>query len=94
MEAKDTVTSYEATGNILDEILMQPSRPDRISLLRTEFEAQAEITWHARDKEVEEAEKRGVKKVMDWIEHHGGTIDGVRNQWRAFLKDLGIEVKE
>jgi hypothetical protein len=26
---------------------------------------QAEITWHARDKEVEEAEQRGIKKVVE-----------------------------
>ena len=34
------------------------------------LEAQAEITWHARDKEVEEARKLGRKDVVDFIESH------------------------
>ena len=56
-----------------------------------ELEAQAEITWHARDGEIEEAEKRGAKKVVGFVQN-GGYLMG--DKWQAFLKDLGIEVKE
>ena len=65
---------------------------------------QAEITWHARDGEIEEAEKRGAEKVVEWIEKtdmmeatklpNANTICIGLDTWRAFLKDLGIEVKE
>jgi len=29
---------------------------------------QAKLTWEARQKEVDEAEQRGVKKVVDWVQ--------------------------
>lgn len=59
--------------------------------------AQAKISFKAGEVEgykqglrMREPYWAGIREVVDWIEHHGGTIDGVRNQWQAQLKEWGI----
>jgi len=64
------------------------------------LEHQAKLTWEARQKEVDEAYQRGIKKVVEWImkeswlENTGQiTIDTKYNRlfdddaWQAFLKE-------
>jgi len=62
---------------------------------------QAEITWEARDKEVDEAKQAGMKEVVEWIDERidwkfaldaqlGGHLSINTQQWQAFLKRMGI----
>ncbi len=32
----------------------------------------------------------GIKEVVEWIENHGGNLDGYRVEWQAKLKEWGI----
>jgi len=98
---EDTVMNKaEITQSVADLLL-----PAIISVIKARCEAQAEITWHSRDGDIEEAEKRGAEKVVAWVNAHksrrsdfmtpGEFHFGVNDEdWQAFLKDLGIEVKE
>ena len=58
---------------------------------------QAKLAWEARQKEVDEAEQRGIKKVVDWIKDNNFNLKGMDNyvdfgidsqKWQAFLKEL------
>lgn len=40
---------------------------------------QAEISFRA-----------GIREVVKWIEEHGGSLDGFRPEWQAFLKEKGV----
>jgi len=62
-------------------------------------QAQAKLTWEARQKEVDEAEQRGVQKVVDWIEanksYHSDFMTPSEfyfrideEEWQAFLKEV------
>ena len=42
-------------------------------------EAQAEITWD-----------KAIREVVEWITNHGGSLDGIRTEWQAKLKEWGI----
>jgi len=71
------------------------------------LEHQAKITWpiafeegrKSRDKEIDEAEQRGVKKVVDWMKLHKAylcfdesdpaEIKNLNKAWQAFLKKCG-----
>lgn len=35
--------------------------------------------------------EKGAQKVVDWIENHGGWLDGCRKEWQAFKESKGIE---
>ncbi len=63
MKASDTVLS--------DEQIYQMSKGrddwDDVGNLVV-AKAQAEATWAARESEIEQAEKRGMRKVIEWIE--------------------------
>ena len=61
----------------------------RESLLLT----QAEITWHARDGEIKEAEKRGRQEVVDFVEEHMCNLEEWTG-WQEQKEEWGIEVKE
>ena len=64
------------------------------------LEKQAKLTWEARQKEVDEAEQRGIQKVVDWIDNTDVGNDlylkinrdhwdkAKQNEWRAFLKEV------
>ena len=96
MEAKDTVMTLEQTQVIVDELIAEESNADRVSLLRTEFEAQAEISF-----------KAGIKEVVGWLEKEHKMyayreINGGRKEdtygvfvdddkWQAKLKEWELE---
>ena len=54
------------------------------------LEAQAEITWEARDPEIVEAKLLGIKEVVEWIEDEDAIDRMMRERWQAFLKEKGI----
>ena len=60
---------------------------------------QAEITWKAREPEIAEARKDGMREVVEWIErfalryHEAGGVKGILlngEEWREQLKKWGI----
>jgi len=67
---------------------------------------QAKLTWEARQEEIDEAEQRGVKKVVDWMKLHKAylcfdesdpaEIKNLNKAWQAFLKEcepsLGVHL--
>ncbi len=60
--------------------------------------AQAEITWSAREPEIEEARKAGQqegrREVVEWVDSHklfAGNISIPKNVWQAKLKEWGIK---
>jgi hypothetical protein len=32
----------------------------------------------------------GIQEVVEWINNHGGTLDGNRTDWQAKLKEWGV----
>ena len=36
--------------------------------------------------------QEGRKEVVEWIQYHGGSLDGSRSEWQAQCKDWGIDV--
>ena len=66
--------------------------------IKEAVERQAKATWHARDKEVEEARKLGRKDALDWIHEHSrmtygrayGEITFDNANWQAKVKEWGI----
>lgn len=93
MKAKDTVMTYEQNRVILDE--MEPLETcEKMDLLRTELEAQAEISFKAR-----------MKEVVDWVNNCSlrgknsfstgiFTEDDIpicKDWWWAKLKEWGIK---
>jgi len=74
MEAEDTVMGKVQRDNIFY---------CGIGTLKGLCKVQAEITWDI-------AERAGMKKVVDWIDEHGGSLDGFRTEWQAQLKDWHI----
>jgi len=116
---EDTVMGEEQRQNVLSDYCSIYDDADAylLELIGLSAVAQAKITWpiafeegrKSRDKEVEEAEKRGAEKVVEWIEQHGDRWQDAEpelhyygdvykrvplDEYQAFLKDLGIEVKE
>ena len=75
------------------------------SKVEYERELQAEISFKAGieqgfkqiddeeliPKSFENGKKYGIKEVVEWIQNHGGCLDGSRLEWQAFLKEKGIE---
>lgn len=54
---------------------------------RAMLERQAKITWDIAFKAGEDKGKQeGFDEVVKWIENHGGSLDGFRKEWQAFLK--------
>ena len=74
MKAKDTVMTYEQTQVIVDELIAEEANADRVSLLRTEFEAQAEISFNLRTedilKQLREFNQRGltITEALDLLQ--------------------------
>lgn len=85
MEARDTVMTYEQTKVVVDELVAEGTDADRVSLLRTEFEAQAEITFPLGKQE-------GIKLVGDWIAQRAGLVKGVAPVKTKYLFTY-IEIK-
>lgn len=59
-------------------------------------EAQAEITWKARDKEVAEAKQAAIREVVEWMKDHvPHEYDSFSfwSEWQAFLKEKGLLIK-
>jgi hypothetical protein len=59
------------------------------------IEAQAKATWEARQPEVDEAEQRGIRKMVEWIKNQRVlkskdksmiVIEFRTEEWQAFLK--------
>ena len=51
------------------------------------IEHQAIITWKAREPEVAEARKAGIKEVADWVEKNAPAAFLRRTDWQAKLKE-------
>jgi len=71
--------------------------------IKSRINAQAKLTWEARQKEVDEAEQRGIQKVVDWIKDNNFNLKGMDNyvdfgidsqKWQAFCKRCLKIVKE
>ena len=101
---KETVMSEKELNGVLEEV--QGHYYDADISLNADHIAiankQAKITWEARQKEVDEAEQRGIKKVVDWIEanshiHYTSAplklkeLAINKSMWQAFLKEQGVE---
>ena len=37
----------------------------------------------------DKGKQEGFDKVVAWVEKHGGSLDGFREEWQAFLKERG-----
>jgi len=69
MEAKDTIMSDKQIQAVYNSLKMKA--PNWIPEIdRATTQAQAEITWNAREPEIEEARLAGIKEVVDWIIAH------------------------
>jgi len=101
MKAEDTVK----TGGELCIFVCQEYRSETLEAKNCDgldcevcqLTKQAEITWKARDPEIEAAEKAGMMKVVEWIEKQGYysnlcPCECLTNNkgWQAQLKDWGI----
>ena len=65
MEAKDTVMSVREIAALLRGMPYHPSNEAGwMNFVRRCLNAQAEITWKAREPEIEAARKAGVKEVV------------------------------
>ena len=111
MGYKETVMSDEQLKRINDAM---PSDAKYGEVFKAIAEAQANLTWDIAVKEgykkgvkdqyecqqidLEEAEKAGIKKVVDWIkenghdcndpEYEGDNWDIPIEKWQAFLKEV------
>lgn len=78
-------TTEEELGSLIADVCRRP------------VEAQAEITWKAREPEIAEARKAGIKEVVEWINSHSFSADPwnyyefSEKEWQAFLKKKGID---
>jgi len=107
MDYKETVMNDEEirTSIVQKSIFWLPVNPETVEerkvvcLLRHTAEAQAEITWEARQNEVDEAEQRGIEKVVDKINPQiEAFIQSpkmpdelalvIKVWWQAFLKEV------
>ena len=93
---KETVMSREKFAKVTG---LSPDCQYMYDAALPELEAQAKITWEARQKEVDEAEQRGIKKVVDWIMANKSFRSDfmtpgefyfriTENDWQAFLKEV------
>ena len=40
---------------------------------------------------VADSKKAGIQEVVEWIQNHGGGLDGFHTEWQAKLKEWGLE---
>ncbi len=90
MEAKDTVMTKDQMEEVKYlEIRDNPEYHDLRLLEKRDVEdkviatKQAEISFKA-------GQEAGRKEVVEWIESHGGSLDGYRSEWQAKLKEWGL----
>jgi hypothetical protein len=60
-----------------------------IGTLEAVCQVQAELTWHARDQEVAEAEQRGIQKVVESL-----LTDGLLEVGRKAIEDMLVEWRD
>ena len=99
MEAKDTViqlteirTAYPANDVSKAQMIADQrkvSEQAEISF-KAGYQACAEKMSSVLPKKFAQAKKAGIKEVVDWIEHHGGSF-AEENEWEAQLKEWGIK---
>lgn len=84
MEAKDTVIKPGEQGLA---IIKHPDLPMGQAIANE----QAEITWKARDPEIEDAHTAGIQEVVDWITASNHSEDFIFSFDQA---ELGAKLKE
>lgn len=99
MNWQETVMSNKQIAE-LQAKYSEPSN-ESIGYERNIAKAQAKATWEARQPEVDEAEQKGVKRVVDFFKARLGITEGgllSTNidyvEWQAFLKGVEKPVKE
>jgi len=101
MGYKETVMSYGRIKQIARKAVSEETTVGVVDMLRLGFEFQAKLTWEARQKEVDEAEQRGIQKVADELRglmiktydplapsKYSLVLCTDEDKWQAFLKSL------
>jgi len=98
---EDTVMSHKQVDDIFcpvprakmpkHQALVTLNLPKQLPYL----EAQAELTWKARDSEVAEARKAGMQDVVKWVKSHSNYDDEYNIGGKVFiLSDWQVQLKE
>jgi len=89
---KDTVMSDKEIRDVVGEgwcaFPMQVFR----DIGQTQAEISFKMGWDEGLREgLSDGVESGLREAVEWIENHGGSLDGLHNEWRAFKKQEGIE---
>ena len=74
---EDTVMSDEQLSHGLSPLVRK-----QMVAIRCIAKAQAELSF-----------KAGIREAVEWIQNHGGCLDGWRQEWQSKLKEWGLEQK-